>query len=121
MHRFRRKPSSTTPTPVNFIKKEVIEAQSKANNPGALATASSSIALSTCSSPCDLSDVGSDDPESYKESKWRTAYGAARILVDGVKESSDMLLPLKAVMGVLTVLIQNYDVHRPQISRAIVH
>ena len=121
MHPFRRKSSSTTPTPANFIKKEVVEARSKANNPGVLAATSSSIALSICSSPCDPSDVGGDVLESYKESKWRTAYGAARILVEAAKESSDMLPPLKAVTGALAVLITNYDVHRHQISCAIDH
>ena len=34
-------------------------------------------------------------------------------------ESSDMLPPLKAVVGVLAVLIKNYDVKYIQLSRVI--
>jgi len=32
------------------------------------------------------------------------------MVVDVAKESSDMFLPLKAVVGALSVLIKNYDV-----------
>jgi len=32
------------------------------------------------------------------------------MVVDIAKESSDMFLPLKAVVGALSVLIKNYDV-----------
>ena len=38
------------------------------------------------------------------------AYGAARMAVEMAKESSDMFLPLKAVVGAMSVLIKNYDV-----------
>ena len=124
MHRFRKKLSSTTPidrppTPTNFIKKEVVRAYSIAKNPGVLAASSSSIALSICSSPRDPSDVGGDDLESTKESGWRTAYGAARMAIEVTKESSDMFLPLKAVVGALSVLIKNYDVQYPLVSYPI--
>jgi len=44
------------------------------------------------------------------ESAWQTAYSTARIVIDVAKESSDMVLPLKAVVGALSVLIKNYDV-----------
>ena len=47
---------------------------------------------------------------SPKESGWGTAYEAAKIAIDIVNESSDMFLPLKAVVGALSVLIKNYDV-----------
>ena len=124
MHHFRRKSSSTTPidrppTPTNFIKKEIVKAHSKANNPGVLAASSSSIALSICSPHCDPLNVASDDPESSKESSWRTAYGAARMAVEVTKESSDMFLPLKAVVGAVAVLIKNYDVQCLQIYCSI--
>ena len=36
--------------------------------------------------------------------------------VEVAKESSDTLLPLKAVTGALAVLIKNYDVRCPQLS-----
>jgi hypothetical protein len=41
---------------------------------------------------------------------WQTAYSTARMVIDITKESSDMLLPLKAIVGALSVLIKNYDV-----------
>ena len=120
MHYFRRKSSSSptprnspspTPTsPIQFMAKEVAKIRSKAKNPSALAVSSSSIALSIGSPPPDSSDTGADEPGSSKESGWRTAYGAAKVAVDIAKESSDMFLPLKAVVGALSVLIQNYDV-----------
>ena len=103
----------------NFIKKEVVEAHSKAENPRVLAASSSSIALPICSSPRDPSDVGSNDTESSQESGWRTAYGAAKIAVEVAEESSDMFLPLKAVVGAVAVLIKNYDVHCSQVFRPI--
>jgi len=78
----------------------------------ALAPSSSSIALSIDSPLCDPSDTGADEAGSSKESGWRTAYGAARMALEIAKESSDMFLPLKAVVGALTVLIKNYDVSR---------
>lgn len=44
------------------------------------------------------------------ESAWKTAYSTARMVVDVTKESSDMFLPLKTVVGALSFLIKNYDV-----------
>jgi hypothetical protein len=44
------------------------------------------------------------------DSAWQTAYSTARMVIDIAKESSDMLLPLKAIVGALSVLIKNYDV-----------
>ena len=41
---------------------------------------------------------------------WQAAYGAARMAVEIAKESSDMFLPLKAVVGAMFILIKNYDV-----------
>jgi len=43
----------------------------------------------------------------------------ARIVIKTAKESSDMLPPLGAVAGALTVLMKNYDVDLPQVSRSI--
>ena len=39
--------------------------------------------------------------------------------VEVAKESSDMFLPLKAVVGALSVLIKNYDVSSPRNSRLV--
>jgi len=44
------------------------------------------------------------------DSAWQTAYSTARMVIGIAKESSDMLLPLEAVVGALSVLIKNYDV-----------
>ena len=123
---FEKKSSSTTPTnrppmPTGFIKREVVEAHSETKNPGVLAVSSGSIALSICSSSYGPSSVGNDDPESSKESGWRTACGAARMAVEVAEESSDMFPPLKAVVGAVAVLIKNYDVRCPQVSRHIDH
>ena len=52
---------------------------------------------------------------SFKESSWKTAYGTANMAVEIAKESSDMFLPLKAVVGALSVLIQNYYVSLPRL------
>ena len=47
------------------------------------------------------------------------AYGAAKIAIETTKESSDMCLPLKAVVGALSVLIKNYDVSPSKLTRPI--
>lgn len=44
------------------------------------------------------------------DSAWQTAYSTAKIIIGIIKESSDMFLPLKVVVGALSVLIKNYDV-----------
>jgi len=127
MHHFRRKPSSSstptnnrppTPTsPIELIKKEFVTNHFKTKNPRALGASSTAIALSVGSPSCKPLDTTIDEPGSSKESGWRTAYGAARMAVEIAKESSDMFLPLKAVVGALTVLVKNYDVS-PRVSRS---
>jgi hypothetical protein len=56
-------------------------------------------------------DTG-QEPDSRRaaDSTWQTAYSTARMAVDITKESSEMFLPLKAVVGAISVLIKNYDV-----------
>jgi len=44
------------------------------------------------------------------DSAWKTAYSTARVAISIAKESSDMFLLLKAVVGALSILIENYDV-----------
>jgi len=131
MHHFRRKPSnpppvtpknnlpSTSTSPIEYINKEIVRRYSRAKDPKALAASSSAIALSIASPSRDVSDAVPDEPESSKEPSWRTAYGAARMAVEIAKESSDMFLPLKAVVGALAVLIKNYDVRYIRLSRLI--
>jgi hypothetical protein len=50
------------------------------------------------------------NPHRATDSAWQTAYSTAKMVVDITKESSDMFLPLKAVVGAISVLIKNYDV-----------
>lgn len=76
----------------------------------ALVASSSAIALSIASPPSDPTDPTLDEPGSSKDLGWRTAYQAAKLAVDIANASSDMFLPLKAVVGALSVLLQNYDV-----------
>jgi hypothetical protein len=45
-----------------------------------------------------------------RDTGWQTAYNAVRMAVEITKESSDLFLPLKAVVGAMSVLIKNYDV-----------
>ena len=127
MRHFRRRSSSATPTnsqpptptPIEFIKRELVTAHSKAKDPKALAASSTAIALSIGSPPHDSSDTGSNEPGSSKHSGWRTAYGTARMAVEIAKESSDMFLPLKAVVGALAVLVKNYDASPLQVPRIL--
>ena len=86
---------------------------------GVLAASTSAIALSITSPACDTTDTTLDEPGSSKESCWGTAYEAAKIAIDIANASSDMFLPLKAVVGALSVLIKNYDVMFPQAPRPI--
>ena len=110
---------STPTSPVEYTKKESTTFYLQAKDPRALAASSSIIALSIASPSYDPSDAALNEPESPKESSWRMAYGAARMAVEIAGESSDMLPPLKAVVGVLAVLIKNYDVKYIQLSRVI--
>ena len=80
-----------------------------------LAAPSSIIALSIGSPPCDPSDTTLNGPGPSGESGWKAAYAGARMAVEIAKESSDMFLPLKAVVGALAVLIKSYDVSPPQV------
>ena len=124
MHHARKKtsPSATTPTDspplVEYIKQELaIFRPSKDRR--ALAASSSAIALSIASPFCDPADAAHNEPGSSKESVWIAAYGAARMAVEIANASSDMFLPLKAVVGALSVLIKNYDVGPPPASGPI--
>ena len=75
---------------------------------------SSATSLSIASPSCDPGDTALNEGGSSKESRWRTAYAAARMAVEIANASSDLFLPLKAVVGALSVLIKNYDASPPQ-------
>jgi len=80
----------------------------------ALATSSTAIALSISSAffstagPHDTSGDGA--AVQGRDTGWQTAYAAVRMAVETIKESSDLCLPLKAVVGAVSVLMKNYDV-----------
>ena len=81
-----------------------------AQDQSTLAASSSAIALPTTSTSYNPSDRALNEPGSPEYSVWKTAYGAARIAIETAKESSGLFLPLKAVVGALSVLIKNYEV-----------
>ena len=58
-------------------------------------------------------------PGPPKKPRWGTAYEAVKMAIDIANASTDMFLPLKAVVGALSVLIRNYDVRFLQSSRPI--
>ena len=129
MRRFRKRPSSpTSPTdgqppssalPTRLKKKRAI-IQPRAEDQDELAGTSSGMPSSvTSSSQNQLVNTPLDESGPSKESGWKAVYGALKITVDIAKESSDLLLPLKAVVGALSVLIKNYDVRFLQRSHLI--
>ena len=76
-----------------------------------LVATSSAIALSLGSALYDTRDGSSDGATvRRRDAGWQTTYGAARMAVEIAKESSDALPLLKAVVGVVSILIKNYDV-----------
>ena len=107
MPRFRisNPPATTPPSPA-----EVQKFSSKRESKSLIAS-STAVALSIGSPPPDSRGTSSDNTSvGRSNTDWQTAYGAARMAVDVAKESSDMFLPLKAVVGAMSVLIKNYDV-----------
>jgi len=77
----------------------------------ALAATSAAIALSIGSAFPDTRDPSSSGATvQERDTGWQTAYDAIRMAVEAIKESSDMFLPLKAVVGAISVLMKNYDV-----------
>ena len=77
----------------------------------ALAASSTAIALSIGSPTYNACDMFSDGAAvRERDTGWKAAYSAAKMAVEITKESSDMFLPLKAVVGAMSFLITNYDV-----------
>ena len=122
MHYFRKKTSSPptpthsrppTPTPsVEHVKRE-FATFNRDKDPRALAALPVAVALSCIPPSSDFKGTKPDEPGPSKESKWKNwkrVYGAARMIVEAANESSDMCLPLKAVVGALSVFIKTCDV-----------
>ena len=114
MHSLRKSRSSgdipaSVPTfPANLVRKLVSK-----RDPKALALSSATIGLSIGSAFSTRSASVDVNPSRGRDSGWQTAYAAARMAVEVAKESSDAFPPLKAVVGAISVLIQNYDVSVP--------
>lgn len=99
-------PASTLTFPAKLVRKFASRKE-----PKALAALSSSIALSTSSAFSNAHGTPRDYATSPgRVTSWQTAYAAAKMAVEIAKESSDMFPPLKAVVGAMSVLFQNYDV-----------
>ena len=114
---FRKKsPPPATPinspplTPAEHIRQKLATFHPRTKDRRALAASSSAIALSIVSTSRDPTDLVLNEPGSSKESGWVTAYEAAMMAVEIADPSSDMFLPLKAVVGALSVLLKNCDV-----------
>ena len=79
-----------------------------------LAGSSAAIALSIGIPFPDTRDTSGDgDPVRGGDTGLQTAYAALRGAAETIKESSDLCLPLKAVVGAMFVLMKNYDVSLP--------
>ena len=77
----------------------------------ALAASSAAIVLSIGSAFYNTHDTSSDGAGiQERDTGWHTAYAAVKMAVQITKEASDLFLPLKAVVGAMSVLINNYDV-----------
>ena len=99
-------PASAPKFPVNLVQKLLSK-----RKPKVLAISSATIGLSIGSPFSNTRSASVDvNPGGGKDSGWQTAYAAARTAVEIAKESSDMCPPLKAVVGAISVLIQNCDV-----------
>ena len=112
MHRLRKSKSPVDP-PVSTPTRpaELVQTLTSQRDPRAIAASSTAIALSISSAFCDTRDTPSDGANVRgRDTGWQTAYTAAKMAVEIAKESSDMFLPLKAVVGAISVLIKNYDV-----------
>ena len=66
--------------------------------------------IASPSPSCDSTDSILSEPESPEELSWSMAYEAARMAVEIASESADMFLPLKTVVGALSVLLRNHVV-----------
>ena len=119
MPRFRKsKPPAdipdSTPTSIAELVQHLVSLPRRDSR--ALAASSTAIALSIGSAFSDVHDTSSDGPAVRgRGTGWQTAYAAVRIAVETVKESSDLCLPLKAVLGAVSVLMKNYDVSVPSL------
>lgn len=85
---------------------ELVQRLTSRRDTRALPASSTTIALSygTRSTPSNGATVRGRD------TGWKTAYDAAKMALEIANEACDMFLPLKAVVGVMSVFVRNYDV-----------
>ena len=107
----KSKRPADTPVSTSISPADLVQDLTSQRSSIALAATSAAIALSIGSAFSDTRDtsiagatVGGRDVE------WQTAYAAVRMAVETIKESSDLCLPLKAVVGAISALMKNYDV-----------
>ena len=100
-------PAQTPTPPVELVQNLVSQ-----RNPRALAVSSTAIALSIGSTFHGTHDAPSDGAAAAREmdTSWQTAHAAVRMAMEITKESSDLCLPLKAIVGAVSALMKNYDV-----------
>ena len=112
MHHLRKsKPSGNTPAPTHISPVELVQKLTSGKDSKALVATSSAIALSISSAFSDTRGASSDGTTVQGMDTIRqTTYAAVRMAVDITKESSDLCLPLKAVVGAMSALMKNYDV-----------
>jgi hypothetical protein len=93
---------------------KLLQSLTSRRNSSALAVSSAAIALPISSAFYGTHDTPSDGTTVQgRDTGWQTAYDAVRMAVEITKESSDLFLPLKAVVGAMSVMIKNYDVGVP--------
>lgn len=111
------------PTPLT--NEQSIESLGRERSVGALATLSYTIALSYAIAlpipPHHCGFAGTTRSELFtpEESGWKEVYGRASRAVRVSGDSSDMFPPLKAVVDALSVLVKNFGVGTPPVSRSV--
>ena len=112
MHYLRKsKPSAGTRIPSPTPSAKVIRKLTSRKDPKTLGATSSAIALSINSAFSDTPGTSNDGVTVQgTDTILQTTYAAVRMAVDITKESSDLCLPLKAVVGAMSALMKNYDV-----------
>lgn len=107
----KSKPSANTPAPTPTSLAEIVQNLMSRKDTKALAASSATIALSIGSAFNNTRGASNDGATVQgMDAIGQTVYAAVRMAVEFTKESSDLCLPLKAIVGAMSALIKNYDV-----------